>query len=64
MWGFLKRQLKTKTGKAALSTVVLSGVAVASGEMEAQAIVTPVVMSLLSMFLRDGEAKKQQERGE
>ncbi len=64
MWGFLKRQLKTKTGKAALGTVASIGIAVGTGELEVQAAVTPVVMSVLSMFLRDGEAKKQQERGD
>lgn len=61
MGKFFKRIWGTKTGKAAIGTIAATSVGMATGEVEAQVGLTPIVMSVLSIFLRDTEAKKQQD---
>ena len=60
---FFKRQYSTKTGKASIATIAGSTAAVIAGTVTPAAVVTPVVLAVLAMFLRDGEAKKEQDDG-
>ena len=61
---FFKRQYRTKTGKASMTTIAGATAAVIAGTVTPAAVVTPVVMAVLAMFLRDGEAKKEERDGE
>ena len=64
MWRFLKRQIKTKTGKLAAGIILGSVAATLTGEASTNEAVTAGVLSIMAMFLRDKEAKKEQENGE
>ena len=65
MWRFLKRQVKTKTGKLALGIILTSAAASIAGEMSFGDAVQSQAVSLLMMFLRDKAAKREaKDRGD
>ena len=64
MRDFFARQYSTKTGKASMTTIVATGAAVVAGTLTPAAALTPLVMAVLAMLLRDGDAKRKQENGE
>ena len=64
MRDFFARQYSTKTGKASMTTIVATGAAVVAGTLTPAAALTPIVMAVLAMLLRDGDAKRKQENGE
>ena len=59
MFDFLKRQLRTKTGKAAMAIIAGSIAAGVTGEASTSEAVQTGALSLLAMLLRDKEAKKE-----
>ena len=64
MFRFIKRQLKTKTGKLATGIILGSVTAAVTGEATIGQAASAGAVSLLAMFLRDKEAKKEQDNGE
>jgi F0F1-type ATP synthase membrane subunit c/vacuolar-type H+-ATPase subunit K len=61
VWGFLKRQFNTKTGKGAIGTIVTTATGVALGAI-APAVGVPVIINAgLIMLLKDPDAKKQEK---
>ena len=58
MWGFIKRQWKTKTGKSGILGVIGAGISVATGTLPITAGVIGAYAAVQTMLLRDKEAKK------
>lgn len=57
---FFARQYSTKTGKGAIGTIAGAIGAIIAGTLTTGEAVTPIVMAVLAMLLRDGQAKKEQ----
>ena len=64
MWAFLKRQFKTKTGKAGITSIIGTVVGMAVGAVTVATGAPIVAIGVAAILLRDGEAKKQQDDGE
>jgi F0F1-type ATP synthase membrane subunit c/vacuolar-type H+-ATPase subunit K len=64
MWGFLKRQWNTKTGKVGLTTIVTTGLGIAFGTVTAATGAPVIAVAVMGVMLRDKEAKKEAEDGE
>ena len=58
MWGFIKRQWKTKTGKSGLLGIIGAGISVATGTLPVAAGIIGAYAAVQTMLLRDKEAKK------
>lgn len=61
---FFKRQWKTKTGKGAILGIIGTGISVATGTLPITAGVVAGYAGIQTMFLRDKEAKKEEEATE
>ena len=59
MFGFLKRQWKTKTGKSGILGIIGAGISVATGTLPVAAGLVGAYAALQTMLLRDKEAKKE-----
>lgn len=61
MFDFLRRQFKTKSGRNALIGIVAAGVGTATGNVPVLGGIGAIWAGVEFMFLRDKEAKKEEE---